>query len=64
MHRLLLLLLMTACTNDCPWKIIEVRPKGDSCEYVLSRANGFGAQLKYMTAPCGKYTLFQTLNLK
>jgi len=62
MHRLLLLLLLTACTNNRPWTVIEVRPKGDACEYVLSRSNGFGPQLKYMTAPCGKYQLFQTLN--
>ena len=62
MHRFLLLLLLTACTNDRPWTVIEVRPKGDACEYVLSRSNGFGPQLKIKTAPCGKYQLFQTLN--
>ena len=62
MHRLLLLLLLTACTNDRPWTVIEVRPKGNACEYVLSRSNGFGPQLKYKTDSCNKYTIFQTLN--
>jgi hypothetical protein len=62
MHRLLLLLLLTACTNDRPWTVIEVRAKGDACEYVLSRSNGFGPQLKIQTDKCGKYTLFQTIN--
>jgi len=62
MHRLLLLLLLTACTNDRPWRVIEVRPKGDACEYVLSRSNGFGPQIKNKTAPCGKYRLFQIIN--
>jgi hypothetical protein len=62
MHRFLLLLfLLTACTNNRPWKVIEVRPKGDKCEYVLSRSNGFGPQVKNITAKCGKYTLFQTI---
>jgi len=63
MARLLLLLLLTACTNDRPWKVIEVRAKGDACEYVLSRSNGFGPQVKTLTDTCGAYKLFQTLNL-
>jgi hypothetical protein len=62
MRRILLLLLLTACTNDRPWTVIEVRPKGNACEYVLSRSNGFGPQVKNITAKCGKYTLFQTIN--
>ena len=62
MHRLLLLLLLTSCTNDRPWTVIEIRPKGNACEYVLSRSNGFGPQLKYKTDSCNKYTIFQTLN--
>ena len=61
MRRLLPLLLLTACTNDRPWKVIEVRPKGDACEYVLSRSNGFGPQVKIKTDTCGKYQLFQTI---
>jgi hypothetical protein len=61
MARLLLLLLLTACNNDRPWKVIEVRAKGDSCEYVLSRSNGFGPQIKTMTDSCGMYQLFQTI---
>ena len=61
MRRFLLLLLLTACTNDRPWKVIEVREKGNACEYVLSRSNGFGPQVKNITAKCGKYTLFQTI---
>ena len=62
MRRFLLLLLLTACTNDRPWKVIEVRTKGNACEYVLSRSNGFGPQVKIKTDTCGKYTLFQTVN--
>jgi hypothetical protein len=41
--------------------VIEVRAKGDACEYVLSRSNGFGPQVKIKTDKCGKYTLFQTI---
>jgi hypothetical protein len=55
-------MFLTACTNNRPWKVIEVRPKGDACEYVLSRSNGFGPQVKNITDSCGKYTLFQTIN--
>ena len=62
MRRFLLLLLLTACTNDRPWRVIEVRPKGNACEYVLSRSNGFGPQIKIKTDKCGKYKLFQTIN--
>ena len=62
MRRLLLLFLLTACTNDRPWTVIEVRPKGNACEYVLSRSNGFGPQIKIKTDSCGKFTLFQTIN--
>lgn len=58
---ILLLLLLTTCTKDRPWTIIEARTKGSSCEYVLSRSNGFGPQVKTITAPCGKYKLFQTI---
>jgi hypothetical protein len=61
MRRFLLLFLLTACTNNRPWKVIEVRPKGNACEYVLSRSNGFGPQVKNITDKCGKYTLFQTV---
>ena len=57
-----LLFLLTACTNNRPWTVIEVRPKGNACEYVLSRSNGFGPQIKIKTDKCGKYTLFQTIN--
>lgn len=62
MHRLLLLFLLTSCTNERPWRVIEVRPKGNACEYVLSRSNGFGPQIKIKTDSCDKYQLFQTLN--
>jgi hypothetical protein len=62
MARLLLLLLLTACTNDRPWRVIEVRVKGNACEYVLSRSNGFGPQIKTLTDTCGRYQLFQTIN--
>jgi hypothetical protein len=62
MRLLLLLLLLTACINDRPWTVIEVRAKGNACEYVLSRSNGFGPQLKIKTDKCGKYKLFQTIN--
>lgn len=58
------LLLLCSCTNDRPWKVIEIREKGGECEYVLSRSNGFGPQIKNKTAPCGKYQLFQTVNAK
>jgi hypothetical protein len=61
MARLLLLLLLTACTNDRPWKVIEVRAKEDACEYVLSRSNGFGPQVKTLTDSCGRYRLFETI---
>ena len=64
MARLLLLLLLTACTNDRPWRVIEVRSKGDACEYVLSRSNGFGPQVKTKVDSCGAYKLFQTLKPK
>ena len=60
----ILLLIFTSCTNNRPWKVIEVREKGDACEYVLSRSNGFGPQVKNITDTCGKYTLFQTINAK
>ena len=62
MHRILLLLLLTACTNNRPWTVIEVRTKGNACEYVLSRSNGFGPQVKIKTDTCLKYQLFQTIN--
>ena len=62
MRLILLLLLLTACTNNRPWRVIEVRPKGNACEYVLSRSNGFGPQVKIKTDTCGKFTLFQTIN--
>ena len=61
MHRLLLLFLLTSCTNDRPWRVIEIRTKGNACEYVLSRSNGFGPQIKIKTDTCNKYQLFQTL---
>ena len=61
MHRLLLLFLLTSCTNERPWRVIEVRPKGNACEYVLSRSNGFGPQIKIKTDSCNKYQLFQTI---
>jgi hypothetical protein len=64
MARLLLLFLLTACTNDRPWKVIEVRAKGNACEYVLSRSNGFGPQVKTKVDSCGRYQLFQTLKPK
>lgn len=59
---LILAIALSSCTNDRPWKVIEVREKGDKCEYVLSRSNGFGPQLKIKTDKCGKYQLFQTIN--
>jgi hypothetical protein len=62
MRRILLLLLLTACANNRPWTVIEVRAKGNACEYVLSRSNGFGPQVKIKTDKCGKYQLFQTIN--
>jgi hypothetical protein len=55
-------LLLSSCTNNRPWTVIEVRPKGNACEYVLSRSNGFGPQVKIKTDTCGKYQLFQTIN--
>ena len=55
------LLLLCSCTNDRPWKVIEIREKGEECEYVLSRSNGFGPQLKIKTDSCAKYQLFQTI---
>ena len=61
---LILAIALSSCTNDRPWRVIEVRPKGDACEYVISRSNGFGPQIKIKTAPCGKYQLFQTINAK
>jgi len=61
--RLMFLLLLTACTNNRPWVVIEVRTKGNACEYVLSRSNGFGPQVKTLSDSCGRYQLFQTLNL-
>jgi hypothetical protein len=62
MRAIFILLLLSSCTNNRPWKVIEVREKGEKCEYVLSRSNGFGPQVKNITAKCGKYTLFQTIN--
>ena len=59
---LILAIALSSCTNNRPWKVIEVRPKGDACEYVLSRSNGFGPQVKIKTDTCGKYKLFQTIN--
>ena len=58
----ILLLIFTSCTNNRPWTVIEVRSKNNACEYVLSRSNGFGPQVKNITDTCGKYTLFQTIN--
>ena len=55
------LLLLCSCTNDRPWKVIEIREKGEECEYVLSRSNGFGPQIKIKTDSCAKYQLFQTV---
>jgi hypothetical protein len=61
---IVLLFILSACTNNRPWTVIEIRTKGKKCEYVLSRSNGFGPQLKIKTDKCGKYTLFQTVNEK
>jgi hypothetical protein len=61
MISLLTLFLLASCTNDRPWRVIEVRSKGDACEYVLSRSNGFGPQIKNITDTCEKYQLFQTI---
>lgn len=61
-YTVILLLIFTSCSNDRPWRVIEVRPKGNACEYVLSRSNGFGPQIKTKTDTCDKYQLFQTLN--
>ena len=57
----ILLLIFASCTNNRPWKVIEVRSKDNACEYVLSRSNGFGPQIKNITDTCGKYQLFQTI---
>jgi hypothetical protein len=62
MRAIFILLLLSSCTNNRPWKVIEVREKGEKCEYVLSRSNGFGPQVKNITDKCGKYRLFQTIN--
>ena len=62
MISLLTLFLLASCTNNRPWKVIEVRHNGNNCEYVLSRSNGFGPQIKNITDTCNKYQLFQTLN--
>ena len=59
---LILAIALSSCTNNRPWKVIEVRSKGNACEYVLSRSNGFGPQIKNITDTCGKYQLFQTIN--
>jgi hypothetical protein len=64
MRAIFILLLLSSCTNNRPWKVIEVREKGEECEYVLSRSNGFGPQVKNITDKCGKYQLFQTVNAK
>jgi hypothetical protein len=62
MRAIFILLLLSSCTNNRPWKVIEVREVGKGkCEYVMSRSNGFGPQLKIKTDSCGKYTLFQTI---
>ncbi len=61
MRAIFILLLLSSCTNNRPWKVIEVREKGGECEYVLSRSNGFGPQVKIKTDKCGKYQLFQTI---
>ena len=58
---LILAIALSSCTNNRPWKVIEVRSKGNDCEYVLSRSNGFGPQVKNITDKCGKYQLFQTI---
>jgi hypothetical protein len=58
---LILVIALSSCTNNRPWKVIEVREKGEKCEYVLSRSNGFGPQVKIKTDKCGKYQLFQTI---
>ena len=58
---LILAIALSSCTNNRPWKVIEVRTKGDACEYVLSRSNGFGPQVKIKTDTCEKYQLFQTI---
>ena len=61
---LILAIALSSCTNNRPWKVIEVRAKGNACEYVLSRSNGFGPQVKTLTDSCGVYKLFQTLKPK
>jgi len=58
---LILAIALSSCTNNRPWKVIEVRSKGNACEYVLSRSNGFGPQIKNITDTCEKYQLFQTI---
>ena len=59
---LILAIALSSCTNNRPWTVIEARPKGNACEYVLSRSNGFGPQIKNITDTCEKYQLFQTIN--
>ena len=59
---IVLLFILSTCTNNRSWTVIEIRTKGKKCEYVLSRSNGFGPQVKNITDSCGKFTLFQTIN--
>jgi len=61
---IVLLFILSACTNNRPWTVIEIRTKGKKCEYVLSRSNGFGPQVKTLTDSCGRYQLFQTIKTK
>jgi len=56
-------LFITSCENKRPYKVVNVRNINDStCEYVLSRSNGFGPQVKKINESCDKYKLFQTIN--
>lgn len=57
------IILTIGCENNRPYKVVNVNSLNDStCKYVLSRSNGFGPQVKTITARCGKYQLFQTIN--
>lgn len=60
----LLCVLITSCKNDRPWRVIEVRQKSEMCEYVLSRSNGLGPQLKEVIDTCGKYQWNQIIQNK
>jgi hypothetical protein len=61
---LFLFMLTASCTNDRPWRVIEIKQDGELCKYTLSRGTGFGPQLKEITDTCGKYYYNQIIQNK